>query len=157
MAKSKPKKTFWQRFKWWLYALQWFFTAIGIYQVALWMSVPENRKNALIGAVIAAGFLLFGAIAVWRARSSKRNATKETARHAREARERRLEATASEDARKAGAKTAAPEVAASGRAPRTGYNVSSTADSLGGDPVGPTEDSDEERMRAIEEELSRHG
>lgn len=149
---TKSGKTFWQRFKWWLYAFQWFFTAIGIYEVVIWMSVPQNRKNALIGAVIAAGFLLFGVIAVWRARAAKRKAS--GAGTVAVASAPSSASTAKKSGQSAATKKAPVKNGAVGKIQKgadASYSVADVSSPMS------SEESDEARMRAIEEELAKHG
>lgn len=145
MAK-KSGKTFWQRFKWWLYAVQWFFTAIGIYYVVILMSDADNRKNAAIGAVIVAGFLLFGAIAVWRARATKRKAAGSSA-------------TASSPAKKASSASDTGETVKAKKGAAGKIQPGRDSSYAAADVSSPmsSAQSDEARMKAIEEELAKHG
>lgn len=140
MSKEKNKKSFWQRFKWWLYAVQWVFTGIGIYIVVAWMMVPENRKNAAIGAVILAGFLLFGAIAVWRRKASKKKAASES-QQAEKTPEKKK--TSTDKAQGAGEETR--------QGSDEGYSVETSLE------PGYEEEDEDDRLKAIQDELSKHG
>jgi type VI protein secretion system component VasK len=139
MSKEKNKKSFWQRFKWWLYAVQWVFTGIGVYIVVQWMMVPENRKNAAIGAVILAGFLLFGAIAVWRRKASKKKAA---------AAPQKSETTQKKEKPSGKAKDSGEDAR---QGSDEGYSVETSLE------PGYEPEDDDERMKAIQEELSKHG